>query len=160
MNEKFGPTALACMKVANRLAIEHGHTHISTEHVLLAIAESKSVGQRVLESAGINNPAELKRVIFTTIPHGDTSSPENASLLPTPRLAHAIIMAKGVASKRNATKVDTGDLLCGMGHEPGCTALNLLHQMPGVDIGKIENIYQTVAAIRGSNAKPKKTVNA
>ena len=135
MNYKFTARATKALDVANKIALELGHSYIGTEHILYGLTkEGSGVASKILENQSIN-AEKIKNEIIELV--GKEEKIE-ATLGFTPRTKRVIENSFIEAKKVGYDYIGTEHLLIGILREGDSIAVRILLNL-NVDLPKIYN---------------------
>ncbi len=124
MQNKFTATAKNAMRRAARIAGEHGHTYIGTEHLLLSLTQEKNcVAADLLAARGVTY--DSTHALVTELSGVGTPCTPDASDM-TPALRRVIEGSSGFAVKYGHALIGTEDLLLALIGEKESVAARLL----------------------------------
>jgi hypothetical protein len=109
LRAKMTPDAQRVLDDARRIASDLSHAYIGTEHLLLALFESKE--RASLEARGVT-AAEIEEQVLDQLPRGSTTV-EGAQPI-TPRARKALEEAISAAEEADTALADTEHLLLGL----------------------------------------------
>lgn len=166
-NNRFTEKAEAALHLAQKAALELGHSYVGSEHLLLGLfREGSGVAARALMLQNVTEEGII-RCIDELIGIESGSGKKVSGL--TPRTKHILELSVAEANRLGSNYIGTEHLLLGLVRERECVASNILANL-NVDVEKIfrdifgiapgtenmENSSQTQggAAHQGKNKKP------
>ena len=167
MTYKFTSRAKKAIELADKIAIELGHSYLGTEHILYGLAEEGSgVASRVLQNQEINSEAIISKIEELI----GREQPITETLGFTPRTKRVIENAFIEARKLGYNYIGTEHLLIGILREGDSIAVRILLEL-NVNIPKLyneivkvinedESLMQGSEEGTGKNAKRKGSYNS
>ena len=167
MTYKFTSRAKKAIELADKIAIELGHSYLGTEHILYGLAEEGSgVASRVLQNQEVNSEAIISKIEELI----GREQPITETLGFTPRTKRVIENAFIEARKLGYNYIGTEHLLIGILREGDSIAVRILLEL-NVNIPKLyneivkvinedESLMQGSEEGTGKNAKRKGSYNS
>ena len=157
MTYKFTGKAEKTLEIANKIAIELGHSYIGTEHLLYGLVkEGTGIANKVLENQNVTESAILGKIEELI---GSAEKIANQTIGFTPRTKRVIEYAFKEAKRLGSDYIGTEHLLIGIMREADSIAvriildLNVNSQKLYNEIVKVINEYDTIEERSKGNAK-------
>ena len=127
MYENFTERALQTMRLASQEAQRHGHSHIGTEHILVALACGKGdIASKVLKEDGLDATVLREALLKVTPKKSDLGNPLSGVLPKNPATQRSLQYAEEHMLKLGDDHIDTEHLLLGILHQNSCNATIIL----------------------------------
>ena len=141
MWQRFTERARRVVYYSQQEAERYGHTHISTEHLLLGlVTNDDSVATRILEKFGVTSQ-QVRAAIVSDLQPADRKTSSDMQL--TPRCKRVIDLAYDEAKQLGNNYIGTEHLLLGLIREAEGLAGRILARL-GVDLESARNAAKTL----------------
>jgi len=135
MNQAFTAQARTAISLAMKTAVDEGHPHTGTEHLLVGLLREKTG-----TAAVVLGEADVREAQILGLIKGIIEKPADNALLSkpdyTPRAVKALHEAVNIASEHNEKLAGTEHILMAILNQSNCEAYQLL-RMAGVNITRL-----------------------